>query len=177
MRNAYFIGFLLIGAMLLGVVEAFPQVASVVIIELNNTGIYLGSLAKKGAAIEPISTNPAPFTSKGGFMALVNCPECQEEVSGSATKCPKCGFQIKKPKRGLFGKLFKYAFIAFNILMVIWLVVGMQGASEVFQGATSEAEQAGAAIGTGLGAAMIVAIWIAGDFILGLFVLFTRPKG
>ncbi len=110
-------------------------------------------------------------------MALVNCPECKAEVSSAATKCPKCGFQIRKPKRGVLGKLIKYGFIAFNILMVIWLVTGMQGASEVIETSTTGAEEAGAVIGTGLGAAMIVAIWVAGDFILGLFVLFTRPKG
>lgn len=110
-------------------------------------------------------------------MALMSCPECKTEVSSSATKCPKCGFQIKKPKRGLFGKLVKYGFILFNILMLVWLVAGMQGAAETMQKATSEAQQAGATIGTGLGAAFVIGIWMAGDVILGLFVLLTRPKG
>lgn len=113
----------------------------------------------------------------GDSMALTSCPECKAEVSSSATKCPKCGFQLKKPKRGFLGKLIKYGFIVFNIFMLIWLVVGMQGASEVMQQTTNEAQQAGAAIGTGIGAALIIGIWVAGDIILGLFVLFTRPKG
>ena len=31
-------------------------------------------------------------------------------------------------------------------------------------------------IGTGIGAAIILGIWVFGDIVLGLFVLFTRPK-
>tara|TARA_B100000508_G_C11402076_1_gene248854 strand:+ start:408 stop:737 length:330 start_codon:yes stop_codon:yes gene_type:complete len=108
-------------------------------------------------------------------MALVNCPECTTEVSDTAIKCPKCGVQLRKPKRGLVGNIFKWGFIAFNILMAIWLVGGMGAATEGIE-AMSEAEKAGAAIGTGIGAAMILGIWVFGDIILGLFVLFTRPK-
>lgn len=29
-------------------------------------------------------------------MALINCPECGNEVSDTAEKCPKCGYKIKK---------------------------------------------------------------------------------
>ena len=108
-------------------------------------------------------------------MALVNCPECQAEVSDTALKCTKCGVQLRKPKRSFFGKIVKWGFILFNILMVVWLVGGMTAATEGMQ-AMSEAEQAGAAIGTGIGAMMILVIWVFGDIILGLFFLFTRPK-
>jgi len=108
-------------------------------------------------------------------MALINCPECQTEISDTALKCQKCGIQLRKPKRGFFGKLIKWSFIGFNILMAIWLVAGMGKATEGME-ALSGAEQAGAAIGTGLGAAMIFGIWFFGDIVLGLFVLFTRPK-
>ena len=34
--------------------------------------------------------------NKGGFMALVNCKECGQEVSQKASNCPKCGAPIKK---------------------------------------------------------------------------------
>jgi hypothetical protein len=108
-------------------------------------------------------------------MALVNCPECQAEVSDTALKCTKCGVQLRKPKRSFFGKIVKWGFFLFNILMVVWLVGGMNAATEGMQ-AMSEAEQAGAAIGTGIGAMMILVIWVFGDIILGLFFLFTRPK-
>ncbi|WP_239690329.1 hypothetical protein [Rodentibacter caecimuris] len=74
------------------------------------------------------------------------------------------------------GKVFKWVFILFNVLMLIWLVGGVGSSAEVINSATSEAERAGAAIGTGLGASIILTLWVIGDVILGLFVLFTRPK-
>lgn len=108
-------------------------------------------------------------------MAMINCPECSNSVSDSAFKCPKCGVQLRKPKRGFFGKLFKWSFIAFNVLMLVWLIGGMNAASDGMNG-LNDAERAGAAIGTGIGVALIFGIWVVGDIILGLFVLFTRPK-
>ena len=108
-------------------------------------------------------------------MALINCPECSTQVSDTALKCPSCGVQLRKPKRGFFGKLVKWGFIIFNILMVVWLISGIGAATEGMD-VMSEAERAGATIGTGIGVALILGIWLIGDVILGLFVLFTRPK-
>lgn len=108
-------------------------------------------------------------------MALTSCRECGSQVSDTALKCPQCAFQLRKPKRGIFGKLFKWAFILFNILMVIWIIAGLASTSDIT--ATTDAEKAGAAIGTTLGLGFLVGIWVVGDIILGLFVLFTRPKG
>lgn len=31
-------------------------------------------------------------------MALINCPECKKEVSDKATKCPHCGFSLKRKR-------------------------------------------------------------------------------
>ena len=107
-------------------------------------------------------------------MALIACPECKTEVSSTTYKCTKCGFAIRVPKRGFFGKVFKWTFVLWNVLMLWWLISGMNAASHVE--ATDDAEKAGRAIGTALGGGMIVAIWVAGAVILGLFVLFTRPK-
>ena len=108
-------------------------------------------------------------------MALINCPECQTQVSDTALNCTKCGVQLRKPKRGFFGKVVKWSFIVFNIFMAAWLIGGTGAATEGMD-AMSEAEKAGATIGTGLGVAMLLGLWVAGDVILGLFVLFTRPK-
>lgn len=109
-------------------------------------------------------------------MALINCPECEAQVSESAFKCPNCGVQLRKAKRGFFGTLFKWGFIAFNILMAIWVFSYWGTVGELSSTATSEAEQAGAAIGATIGTGMLFGIWVIGDIILGLFVLFTRPK-
>jgi hypothetical protein len=108
-------------------------------------------------------------------MAMISCPECQNSVSDSAFKCPKCGVQLRKLKRGFMGKLFKWSFIAFNILMALWLFAGMNAATKGIENLNG-AEQAGAAIGTGIGAAIILVVWVIGAFLLGLFVMFTRPK-
>ena len=94
-------------------------------------------------------------------MALINCPECEAEVSDAALKCPKCGVQLRKLKRGFFGKIVKWSFIAFNIVMALWLFGGMNAATEGMN-AMSDAEKAGAAIGTGLGVAMILSVWVFG---------------
>ena len=109
-------------------------------------------------------------------MALIKCKECLEEVSSTALNCPKCGFQLNKPKRSFIGKVFKWIFILFNLLMLVWLIGGWSAASEVGRTATSAAEQAGAAIGAGIGITMILGLWVIGDIILGLPVLLTRPK-
>lgn len=108
-------------------------------------------------------------------MAMINCPECNNSVSDTAFKCPSCGVALRKPRRGFFGKLIKWSFIAFNLLMLIWLVTGMNAATKGIE-ALDGAERAGAAVGTTIGAALILGIWVVGDIILGLFVLFTRPK-
>lgn len=109
-------------------------------------------------------------------MALVACPECTHEVSDSAYKCNQCGNQLRKLKRGFFGKLCKWSFILFNILMIVWLFAVFGSVGDAMDSAGSGAEQTGAAIGGTIGVSMLVVLWALGDVILGLFVLFTRPK-
>lgn len=107
-------------------------------------------------------------------MSLMKCPECGHEVSNSAFDCPKCGKQLRKLKRGLFGKLCLWSFYLFNVLMVVWLVGGLNSVADIE--AVSEAEKAGAAIGTGIGVTFLLIIWVVGDIITGLLALMTRPK-
>ncbi len=108
-------------------------------------------------------------------MAIIACPECQQNVSDAAFKCPNCGVQLRKPKRGFMGKIFKWSFIAFNALMLVWVVSGLGNVSQGFDQLSSD-QQAAAAVGTGIGVMLIMTIWMIGGVILGLFVLFTRPK-
>jgi uncharacterized protein YecT (DUF1311 family) len=82
----------------------------------------------------------------------------------------------EKRVRGTFGQIIKWAFIGFNVLMLLWLVSGMVAVGNVYSGATSGAAQAGAAIGSAIGFGMILSIWALGDIILGLFVLLTRGE-
>ena len=79
------------------------------------------------------------------------------------------------------GKFFKYLFIAFNILMLVLTFKGCAVASEgiATAGAGSEhpdAATAGATIGSALAMGSLLFLWLVGDVVLGLFVLFTRRK-
>ena len=84
--------------------------------------------------------------------------------------------KVEKTQRSLFGKIVKYTFIGFNILMLVWFIDGMASASKSIENATTEAEQAGATIGTGLGAMFIIFIWVTGAIILGIMTLLTRAR-
>lgn len=79
-------------------------------------------------------------------------------------------------KRGFVGKLIKAAFILFNVLMLIWLVAYLNSAGNLYQGAGSDSARSGTAIGATLGTGFLVFFWMAGDLVLGLFVLLTRGK-
>lgn len=78
--------------------------------------------------------------------------------------------------RTFFGKLIKWLFIGFNIIMLLWMVSSCVAVSDVSAEAVNDAERAGAAIGAGLGMTFLLFVWGIGDVILGLFVLFTRRK-
>jgi NADH:ubiquinone oxidoreductase subunit 6 (subunit J) len=76
-------------------------------------------------------------------------------------------------QRGFFGKLFKFLFIVFNVLMVMWLIVYWVQISNTLSN-MSDAEKTGAEIGTTIGTGFILFFWMAGDVILGLLALLTR---
>ena len=79
-------------------------------------------------------------------------------------------------ERTVGGKIIKWVFILFNILMLVWMISGMSGGAEMVENSSSDAEAAGAAIGTGIGMFLLFIVWTLGDIILGIFVLLTRPK-
>lgn len=79
-------------------------------------------------------------------------------------------------KRGIGGKLIKFLFIAFNILMLIWLVSYWVQIGNMMDGVQSEAERAGGAVGATLGTGMLLFIWAAGAIILGILTMLTRGQ-
>lgn len=107
-------------------------------------------------------------------MTLIYCRECASSISDSAIKCPGCGFQFMKLKRGFFGKLFKLQFIVFNMLMFFILFSYMGEVSELSN--TGEISKTSAAVGGFFGTGMILTLWFFTDIFLGLLVLLTRPK-
>jgi uncharacterized membrane protein HdeD (DUF308 family) len=59
-------------------------------------------------------------------MALINCPECQKEISDQATACPHCGHPMKRPTTiEATGKKWKgiqlFSGIAF-IIGIFWCI-------------------------------------------------------
>jgi hypothetical protein len=78
----------------------------------------------------------------------------------------------EKYERTAFGKLIKWAFIAFNVLMIIWIVSGLSAISNMQVHST--AERAGQVIGSAIGISWLLSLWAAGDIILGILVAFTR---
>lgn len=40
-------------------------------------------------------------------MVMIKCSECSTDVSDSTLTCPKCGKQLRKPKRGFWGQFIK----------------------------------------------------------------------
>jgi hypothetical protein len=78
----------------------------------------------------------------------------------------------EKRQRSFFGNFIKWAFIGFNVLMLVWVISGINTVSGLK--ADSEAARVGHAIGATIGFGMILGLWVMGDIILGLFVLLTR---
>lgn len=83
--------------------------------------------------------------------------------------------------RTVFGKVVKWVFIGFNVLMLALMAVTCSASGEAISNAGAEAEyadaaMAGATIGAGLVTGTMLFVWLAGAVILGLFVLLTRRK-
>lgn len=84
--------------------------------------------------------------------------------------------RIEKRKRGVFGTIAWWLFLAYNAFMALWLYYAISGAMEVAGNATDGAGQAGAAIGGTIATGFILSIWLFGSLILGLIVLLSRGK-
>lgn len=84
--------------------------------------------------------------------------------------------QIEKRRRGVFGWIIAILFWGFNLMMAVWLWGVFAATSEVVGNAASDAEKAGAMLGTGIGVTVILWVWVFGAFILGLMMLFTRGR-
>lgn len=61
---------------------------------------------------------------------LINCPECQHQVSDNARNCPNCGYPIKpvtvqnKPKEGCFLQTLNLGCLIFLIMIGIIFIGG-----------------------------------------------------
>jgi hypothetical protein len=80
--------------------------------------------------------------------------------------------RTEKRQRSFIGKICKWTFIGFNVLMLVWVIGGMNNVSKIQT--SSQAEQIGAGLGAAVGFGAIGIIWMFGAIILGIFVLLTR---
>ncbi|MEM1429082.1 MAG: hypothetical protein AAGG09_06470 [Pseudomonadota bacterium] len=110
------------------------------------------------------------------MATITTCPSCGGNVSPKAFDCPHCGHPLRKPRRGFFGTIFKWLFIGWNIIMVVWLFGYAGQVAELSNEATTAAERTGTEIGAGIGVAMILIVWALGTVIFGLLTLLTRPS-
>ena len=77
-------------------------------------------------------------------------------------------------KRGFFGKVFKFLFIAFNALMFVWVVGYWITINGMLQTSASDATTAGMQIGATIGTGLLLFLWVVGAIILGLVTLLSR---
>ena len=84
--------------------------------------------------------------------------------------------RTEKRVRGFFGWVFLVVFWCFNALMAFGFFSGVSGNVQQAENLGSDAERAGYAVGTFLGAGMILSVWVLGAVLLGIFVLLTRGK-
>jgi len=84
-------------------------------------------------------------------------------------------------KRGFLGKIVKWVFILFNLLMLLLMLKTCSAVGDVAQSASSSADSSAAAAmtaGAGLGGAMVgsavMVVWALGTVILGALTYFTR---
>lgn len=80
-----------------------------------------------------------------------------------------------KHVRGPVGKIVKWLFIGFNLLMVFWLFSYWDNIAPMMNTGSS-AKQAGAVIGSTIGTGMILMIWVLGAIVLGIVVMLTKGK-
>lgn len=68
-------------------------------------------------------------------MSLMNCPECNKEISDTVKTCPNCGYKIKKTKH-IFSLLnntiiFIFCIILNIIVSIIGILLFNKGKSEM----------------------------------------------
>ncbi|RVL02490.1 hypothetical protein [Sinorhizobium meliloti] len=81
-----------------------------------------------------------------------------------------------KRKRGVFGTIVWWLFLAFNGLMALWVFWAIKMAAQHAQATTDAAVQAGSVIGGTIATGLLVSLWLFGSLILGLIVALTRGK-
>ena len=82
-----------------------------------------------------------------------------------------------KPNRSLVGNVFKWWFIIFNILMVVWIFsIGSETDDAIDESESEFDEDVNAAAG-GIAMTMVCGVWFIGAVIFGMLAMVTKPSG
>lgn len=77
----------------------------------------------------------------------------------------------KKKKR-----IFRWVFLAVQLLFLIWVISGIAADDVDCNGLSAQACSDANAVGTGIGVALILVLWVIVDVVLGLTYLIFRKK-
>ena len=82
-----------------------------------------------------------------------------------------------KPNRSLVGSVFKWWFIIFNILMIVWIFsIGSETGDAIDESESELDEDVNAAAG-GIAMTLICGVWFVGAIIFGMLAMVTKPSG
>jgi len=88
--------------------------------------------------------------------------------------------QPAQPAKDRRLRPFTWFILAVNVLFLVWVVSAPSGASKGCAGLTGDQLQAcraGTTVGTAIGVAVIIFLWVATDVILGVVWLVTNRRG
>lgn len=91
---------------------------------------------------------------------------------------PTAPDQAPPPKPRKRRRVFLWVYLAIQVLFLVWIITGAQGNHCDAQG--SQLNNSACTAGTGIGIALVVALWVATDIIVGgvyaVYRLSTRNK-
>ena len=107
-------------------------------------------------------------------MKLQECDKCGKFFPRRLRICPYCDSVLKKNTNEKVSHMALILFWGFNVVMAIWHIAYWVSTSSILKGKMNSAG-AGHAISSAFsGSGDIIFYWLAGCFILGIFVLWTR---
>lgn len=89
-----------------------------------------------------------------------------------AKRASKAGYQEIRGKLSVFGWIWRILLLGWQAAMIGWVVSYVSTVAPMVE--AGGAQGTGAAIGGTIGMGFIIAIWVGGTIIIGLFVLLTR---
>jgi hypothetical protein len=84
--------------------------------------------------------------------------------------------QTETRRRGFFGKLWKWGFVAFNIAMAFWLLAYLGAVGDFMETAPTAAHRWAAAIHADFAIRSLFLVWFCGAVVLGVLAWATRGQ-